>query len=160
MTAVQISQSIRQNESTLTKCNSLGACGLQSFGSRMSRSILSLAQIFRSPSHASWPQTVFVFAPIICILFAAGHSTSANGDDSIAREPLPKAWQADAELTDVFFVDENLGWAVGESGVTLRTRDGGNTWNAQARINSFRKDTVQLQPVSYTHLTLPTILLV
>ena len=111
----------------------------------MSRSILSLAQIFRSPSHASWPQTVFVFAPIICILFAAGHSTSANGDDSIAREPLPKAWQADAELTDVFFVDENLGWAVGESGVTLRTRDGGNTWNAQARINSFRKDTVQLQ---------------
>ena len=111
----------------------------------MSRSILSLAQIFESPSHASWPRSIFVFVSITCFLLAAGISTSASGDDPVAREPLPKAWQADAELTDVFFVDQNLGWAVGESGVTLRTRDGGNTWNTQASINSFRKDTVQLQ---------------
>ena len=145
MTAVQISQSIRQNESTLTKCNSLGACGLQSFGSRMSRSILSLAQIFGSPSHASWDRAIYVFASITCFLLTAGLSTSASGDDPVAREPLPKVWQADAELTDVFFIDQNLGWAVGESGVTLRTRDGGNTWNTQADVNSFRKDTVQLQ---------------
>ena len=111
----------------------------------MSRSILSLAQIFESPSHASWPRSIFVFVSITCFLLAAGISTSASGDDPVAREPLPKAWQADAELTDVFFVNEDLGWAVGESGVTLRTRDGGNTWNTQASINSFRKDTVQLQ---------------
>ena len=111
----------------------------------MSRSILSLAQIFESPSHASWPRSIFVFVSITCFLLAAGISTSASGDDPVAREPLPKAWQADAELTDVFFVDQNLGWAVGESGVTLRTRDGGNTWNTQADVNSFRKDTVQLQ---------------
>ena len=111
----------------------------------MSRSILSLAQIFESPSHASWPRSIFVFVSITCFLLAAGISTSASGDDPVAREPLPKAWQADAELTDVFFINEDLGWAVGESGVTLRTRDGGNTWNTQASINSFRKDTVQLQ---------------
>ena len=111
----------------------------------MSRSILSLAQIFGSPSYASWPRAILVFASITCFLLTAGISTSASGDDPVAREPLPKAWQADAELTDVFFVDQNLGWAVGESGVTLRTRDGGNTWNTQASINSFRKDTVQLQ---------------
>ena len=67
------------------------------------------------------------------------------GDDTTAREPLPKSWQADAELTDVFFIDENLGWVVGESGTTLRTRDGGNTWNVQALENSFRRDTVDLQ---------------
>ena len=111
----------------------------------MSRSILSLAQIFESPSHASWPRSIFVFVSITCFLLAAGISTSASGDDPVAREPLSKAWQADAELTDVFFINEDLGWAVGESGVTLRTRDGGNTWNTQASINSFRKDTVQLQ---------------
>ena len=111
----------------------------------MSRAILSLAQIFRSPSYTSWFRPVFVFTSIICFLLAAGTSPSASGDDSIIREPLPKVWQADAELTDVFFVDENLGWAVGESGVTLRTRDGGNTWNAQTGSNSFRKDTIQLQ---------------
>ena len=111
----------------------------------MSRSILSLAQIFGSPSYASWPRAILVFASIICFLLTAGISTSASGDDPVAREPLPKAWQADAELTDVFFINEDLGWAVGESGVTLRTRDGGNTWNTQASINSFRKDTVQLQ---------------
>ena len=111
----------------------------------MSRSILSLAQIFESPSHASWPRSIFVFVSITCFLLAAGISTSVSGDDPVAREPLPKAWQADAELTDVFFINEDLGWAVGESGVTLRTRDGGNTWNTQASINSFRKDTVQLQ---------------
>ena len=111
----------------------------------MSRSILSLAQIFGSPSYASWPRAILVFALIICFLLTAGISTSVSGDDPVAREPLPKAWQADAELTDVFFINEDLGWAVGESGVTLRTRDGGNTWNTQASINSFRKDTVQLQ---------------
>ena len=111
----------------------------------MSRSILSLAQIFGSPSHASWDRAIYVFASITCFLLTAGLSTSASGDDPVAREPLPKVWQADAELTDVFFIDQNLGWAVGESGVTLRTRDGGNTWNTQASINSFRKDTVQLQ---------------
>ena len=111
----------------------------------MSRSILSLAQIFESPSHASLPRKIFVFASITCFLLAAGISTSVSGDNPVAREPLPKAWQADAELTDVFFINEDLGWAVGESGVTLRTRDGGNTWNTQASINSFRKDTVQLQ---------------
>ena len=111
----------------------------------MSRSFLSLTQICRSPSHASWRWAIFVSTSIIYFLLAANFSTSVSGDDPVAREPLPKAWQADAELTDVFFIDQNHGWAVGESGVTLRTRDGGNTWNAQATINSFRKDTVQLQ---------------
>ncbi len=109
----------------------------------MSRHILSLAKIPKPP--APWPRANVVFTSVIFFLLAGAIACSASGDDSVAREPLPKSWQADAELTDVFFADENLGWAIGESGVTLRTRDGGNTWNVQSSVNSFRKDTVQLQ---------------
>lgn len=111
----------------------------------MSRPILSLTQIVVSPARAAGCRAIFVATSIVCFLLAVGIPASASGDDPVAREPLPKAWQADAELTDVFFVNQNLGWAVGESGVTLRTRDGGNTWNAQKSVSSFRKDTVQLQ---------------
>ena len=85
------------------------------------------------------------FAVTISLLLFAGGAVSAYGDDTVAREPLPKSWEADAELTDVFFIDENLGWVVGESGTILRTRDGGNTWNAQTLNNTFRRDTVELQ---------------
>ncbi|MCD6582743.1 MAG: hypothetical protein J7K90_13175 [Desulfuromusa sp.] len=31
-------------------------------------------------------------------------------------------------LTSVFFIDQNLGWAVGHEAVILRTQDGGNSW--------------------------------
>ena len=34
-------------------------------------------------------------------------------------------------LTDVAFVDEARGWAVGHGGVVLATRDGGETWRVQ-----------------------------
>jgi photosystem II stability/assembly factor-like uncharacterized protein len=34
-------------------------------------------------------------------------------------------------LTDAYFVNEKLGWAVGHSGVVLHTRDGGETWVRQ-----------------------------
>lgn len=34
-------------------------------------------------------------------------------------------------LTDVAFVDETLGWAVGHDGVILHSADGGETWQAQ-----------------------------
>jgi photosystem II stability/assembly factor-like uncharacterized protein len=75
-----------------------------------------------------------------------GMQTGALADDTIAREPTPKSWQADAELTDVQFVDSNLGWAVGESGTLLRTRDGGLTWtDKKADGQRFRKDTMRLE---------------
>ena len=102
----------------------------------MSRSTLSLIQFARLPATA---------ASAIAIVLLACVFVPAYGDDTTAREPLPKSWQADSELTDVFFIDENLGWVVGESGTTLRTRDGGKTWNAQATTDSFRRDTVDLQ---------------
>ena len=103
----------------------------------MSRSTFSLSQFAWLPANTIFANAIGVMIACVCV--------SVYGDDTTAREPQPKSWQADAELTDVFFIDENLGWVVGESGTTLRTRDGGNTWNAQALNASFRKDTVELQ---------------
>jgi photosystem II stability/assembly factor-like uncharacterized protein len=41
------------------------------------------------------------------------------------RQPLP--------LNDVFFIDDNRGWVVGELGSILATTDGGKTWRVQQR---------------------------
>ena len=37
--------------------------------------------------------------------------------------------RADAALNDVFFISANVGWAVGDRGVVLKSVDGGETWN-------------------------------
>ena len=50
-------------------------------------------------------------------------------DQDLAREPLPSSWKQDAELTDVFFLNADLGWAVGAQGVIIRTTDGGKSWS-------------------------------
>jgi photosystem II stability/assembly factor-like uncharacterized protein len=34
-------------------------------------------------------------------------------------------------LEDIFFVDANNGWAVGENGIVLHTTNGGNSWDIQ-----------------------------
>lgn len=47
------------------------------------------------------------------------------------REPWPVDFLADADLHDVFFIDANNGWAVGDRGVILHSSDGGSTWNHQ-----------------------------
>lgn len=67
------------------------------------------------------------------IIFAIGFapvlpSRALRADNAIATESLPIAWQDDAELTDVCFVSQKVGWAVGAQGVILRTTDGGKTW--------------------------------
>ena len=56
------------------------------------------------------------------------------GDHDMPREPLPKSWKLDAELTDVCFLNTNLGWAVGAQGVILRTTDGGKNWNEISQV--------------------------
>jgi photosystem II stability/assembly factor-like uncharacterized protein len=34
-------------------------------------------------------------------------------------------------LHDVFFIDSNIGWAVGDAGAIFHTTNGGNNWHAQ-----------------------------
>ena len=57
-------------------------------------------------------------------------------DNNIARESLPTNWKSDAELTDVFFLNQNLGWAVGAQGVVLRTTNGGKDWREISQANN------------------------
>ncbi|MGB1929422.1 MAG: WD40/YVTN/BNR-like repeat-containing protein, partial [Mariniblastus sp.] len=57
-------------------------------------------------------------------------------DSDLPREPLPKSWKSDAELTDVFFLNARLGWAVGAQGTIVRTSDGGKNWiQISQRVN-------------------------
>jgi photosystem II stability/assembly factor-like uncharacterized protein len=49
-----------------------------------------------------------------------------------AAEGPPVELLGDAELTDVFFLDGQLGWAVGDRGVVWHTRDAGRHWRLQA----------------------------
>ena len=44
-------------------------------------------------------------------------------------------------LSDIYFIDENYGWLVGNEGTILKTTDGGTTWVIQksGTINDLRR---------------------
>ncbi len=70
------------------------------------------------------------------ILFSSSlGSLACWGDSNIPREKLPAGWKAAADLTDVFFLNQNLGWAVGGQGVVLRTVNGGKDWIEISQLN-------------------------
>lgn len=46
----------------------------------------------------------------------------------LAPPEIPDEMRGDADLTDVCFVDADLGFAVGDRGLILRTNDGGRSW--------------------------------
>ena len=50
------------------------------------------------------------------------------------QEEIPRTWLTDVELTDVFFFNEQMGWAVGEHGTILKTTDGGTNWSHTANL--------------------------
>jgi photosystem II stability/assembly factor-like uncharacterized protein len=64
-----------------------------------------------------------------------------------AAEPgepaAPLSWRQDADLVDVFFVDRQLGWAVGERGVIWHTQNGGADWTLQESGVDCRLECVQ-----------------
>lgn len=71
---------------------------------------------------------------------AAGHAdpllpaASATKKASSAADERPTQARSPSKISDlhsVFFVNASLGWAVGEAGTVLATRDGGSTWVAQ-----------------------------
>ena len=55
----------------------------------------------------------------------------------------PATMHADAELTSVFFLDADRGWAVGDRGVIWHTADGGRTWKQQQSPTHCRLEAVQ-----------------
>ena len=43
----------------------------------------------------------------------------------------PINYKQDLKLTDVYFVNDKVGWVTGEAGTILHTEDGGDTWTAE-----------------------------
>ena len=68
---------------------------------------------------------------VIVLLVTLGHNVSSYGQRKIQDSGVS------VDLQDVYFVDKNHGWAVGDSGTIIATMDGGNTWKIQ--ISSIRK---------------------
>jgi len=62
------------------------------------------------------------------LLAASSFSVAETGNG----RSLPVSWLDDADLTDVFFLDPDRGWAVGDRGVIWSTSDGGRRWQLQA----------------------------
>jgi photosystem II stability/assembly factor-like uncharacterized protein len=70
------------------------------------------------------------FSVVICTIFFTNCEK--------LTEPLAQtSWHliytapSDAEYKDIFFVDKNYGWVVGNTSNILHTKDGGNTWITQ-----------------------------
>ena len=77
-------------------------------------------------------------------------SQSGTGARSTSRATAGRAWKkADSGtqklIYDVSMADDQVGWAVGQLGLILRTEDGGDTWKAQA--NSKQAEGVNLLSV-------------
>jgi photosystem II stability/assembly factor-like uncharacterized protein len=56
---------------------------------------------------------------------------------------VPLEWKHDAALCDVFFLDAERGWAVGDRGVIWHTADGGKSWELQQSGATARLESVQ-----------------
>ena len=63
-----------------------------------------------------------IFYSIITYLIFRGTTYSQEG--WFWQNPLPQG----NNLFGVHFIDENIGWAVGENGTIIRTSDGGENW--------------------------------
>ncbi|MEL7498497.1 MAG: hypothetical protein AAFN77_12870 [Planctomycetota bacterium] len=72
-------------------------------------------------------------------------SESLNAQQAIVQESLPNSWKDDAELTDIQFLNERVGWAVGAQGTVLRTENGGSTWKEISHVERFQQDSVSLE---------------
>ncbi len=64
-------------------------------------------------------------------LYLCGPSRTALGQSANPSRRSPPDFQTDADLHDVFFLDAQTGWVVGDRGVILHTSDGGQNWMPQ-----------------------------
>ena len=82
---------------------------------------------------------------LLSVLSVLAMSGIARADQNMPYESLPTAWKTEAELTDVFFLNPNLGWAVGAQGVILRTTNGGKQWSEISQAPDVVADDISLQ---------------
>jgi photosystem II stability/assembly factor-like uncharacterized protein len=82
-----------------------------------------------SPQTISNMRLANCFLPmLICFGFVAGAMAQQHEQCWEWQNPLPQG----NSIRDLYFVDHETGWAVGEAGTILHTDDGGNTWQVQA----------------------------
>ncbi len=65
---------------------------------------------------------------------------------AVAQPPteIPPSWLRDVELNDVYFLNEQLGWVVGEHGTILKTTDGGESWKNTANLKQLVDEELEL----------------
>ncbi|MFQ5933404.1 MAG: YCF48-related protein, partial [Dehalococcoidia bacterium] len=67
-----------------------------------------------------------------------GGQPERTGEDGSRTSWQPQITNTSENLTDVTFIDENGGWAVGENGTVIYTSDGGVTWSLQSTGTTHR----------------------
>ena len=74
-----------------------------------------------------------IISLLICLLMAGCSAESASTGWTVLRQA---SWNTNFQ--DVYFVDENTGWAVGDMGLIVCTSNGGAAWTAQdSRTETF-----------------------
>jgi len=87
--------------------------------------------------------TKIITLKIIVLLFFLGIQVQVSAQPVIVVSPNGgENWEAqesgtEQDLKSITFVNDKVGWAVGNSGVIIHTEDGGSTWSAQ-RSNTNR----------------------
>jgi photosystem II stability/assembly factor-like uncharacterized protein len=76
---------------------------------------------------------------MMAVIAGLGLATTSLAQNS----PCPEEFFRDAELSDVFFLDPDRGWAVGDRGAIWHTKDGGRHWRLQASPSACRLESVR-----------------
>ena len=84
--------------------------------------------------HASLTSAISLtgrLAAVALLLAAAAEAQTPTARPAFKGIWEPVSYTEDIELRDVFFVNVDVGWAVGAAGTIIHTTDGGKTWDAQ-----------------------------
>ncbi len=118
----------------------------------------------------SRPRPLFLFyAAATWMLGVSLTMTDHRARADTAQAAWPVSYHQDANLFDVCFVNAQRGWAVGDRGTILHTRDGGETWQLQTCPIDGRLEAVQFldeehgwavggQTTPFTHRSLGFVL--
>ncbi|MCS7305158.1 MAG: YCF48-related protein [Thermoguttaceae bacterium] len=99
------------------------------------------------PERAEGPLVGVGGEGLVCSCWAWAWDLAADSTKSAGASAMGAAWEGfvqsesvrvDAQLNDVFFLDAQTGWAVGDRGVIWHTEDGGRHWQLQPSGTSAR----------------------
>jgi len=93
---------------------------------------------------------LFICVVLICLVSSAAAISAPLTHAGAAKDPLcSPAMRSDARLSDVCFVDQNNGWAVGDRGIIWHTSDGGEIWKQQRFGVPWRLESVHFIDVEH-----------